>query len=126
MIGFVEMALDRRTYRFLQDTRHGRVLIAEGERVDKLVAAITNYIGRRLVERELALASDWRSKEGEPPLKETRARAAELANAAEQAKAPAEETPQPAAAQPPRERSSWLGRAGDVMGFVLTVVGAIT
>src|SRR5579872_1459041 len=76
MIGFVEMAHDRRTYRFLQDTRHGRVLITEGERLDKLVAAITNYIGRRLVERERALASDWRSKEGEPPPSETRAKAA--------------------------------------------------
>jgi hypothetical protein len=127
MIGFVEMAHDRRTYRFLQDTRHGRVLIAEGERVDKIVAAITNYIGRRLVERERALASDWRSKEGEPPLKETRARAAELAKAAEQAKAAAEDTPQAAAAaDAPREASTWLGRAADLFSFVLLALGSMT
>ena len=61
MIGFVEMAHDRRAYRFMQDTRHGRVLIAESDRVDRLVDAITNYIARRIVERERALASDWRS-----------------------------------------------------------------
>ncbi len=79
MIGFVEMAHDRRTYRFLQDTRHGRVLIAETERIDRVVAAITNYIGRRLVERERALASDWRSKEGAPTPVHSRARAAGLA-----------------------------------------------
>jgi hypothetical protein len=64
MIGFVEMAHDRRTYRFFQDTRHGRATIAESERVDRMLAAITNYIARRLVERERALASDWRSREG--------------------------------------------------------------
>jgi len=29
------------TYRFLQDTRYGRVLIAETERIDRVVAAIT-------------------------------------------------------------------------------------
>jgi len=63
MIGFVEMAHDRRVYRFVQDTRHGRATIAESERVDRMIAAITNYIARRLVERERALASDWRSRE---------------------------------------------------------------
>jgi hypothetical protein len=64
MIGFVEMAHDRRVYRFCQDTRHGRATIAESERVDRMVAAITNYVARRLVERERALASDWRSRGG--------------------------------------------------------------
>jgi hypothetical protein len=63
MIGFVEMAHDRRSYRFLQDTRHGRATIAESERVEIMVEAITNYIARRLVERERALASDWRSRD---------------------------------------------------------------
>jgi hypothetical protein len=63
MIGFVEMAHDRRSYRFLQDTRHSRAVIAESDRVDRMVEAITNYIARRLVERERALASDWRSRD---------------------------------------------------------------
>jgi hypothetical protein len=58
MIGFVEMGRDRRQYRFLQDSRHGRLVIAESERVDVMVEAITNYIARRLVEREKALAAD--------------------------------------------------------------------
>jgi hypothetical protein len=61
ILGFVEVARDRRTYRFLQDTRAGRVLIAETEQLDRVVAAITNYIARRLVERERALASSPRS-----------------------------------------------------------------
>src|SRR5271156_2747436 len=52
MTSFVDPGHDRRTYRFFQDTRHGRVLIAESANVDRVVAALTNYIARRLVERE--------------------------------------------------------------------------
>jgi hypothetical protein len=58
MIGFIEMGHDRRTYRFIQDTRHGRVVIAESERVQPIVDAVTDYIARRLIEREKALAGD--------------------------------------------------------------------
>jgi hypothetical protein len=68
MIGFVEMAHDRRTYRFVQDTRHGRSIIAESDRIDRMVEAVTNYIARRLVERERALASDWRSRDAATPV----------------------------------------------------------
>ena len=56
MIAFVDMGRDRRGYRFVQDTRHGRVTIAESERVDTMVDAITGYIARRLVERDKAQA----------------------------------------------------------------------
>ncbi|MBL8587384.1 MAG: hypothetical protein JNK46_02545, partial [Methylobacteriaceae bacterium] len=52
MIGFVEMARDRRTYRFLQDTRHGRLTIAESERIDVMTQAAADYVARRLIERE--------------------------------------------------------------------------
>ncbi len=58
MIGFVEMGHDRRTYRFVQDTRLGRVVIAESERIEPMVDAVTDYIARRLIEREKALAAD--------------------------------------------------------------------
>ena len=58
MLGFVEMGRDRRLYRFLQDTRHGRLTICETEQLDKMVEAVTNYIAQRLIERERALASD--------------------------------------------------------------------
>ena len=57
MISFIEMGRDKRTYRFLQDTRHGRVLVAENEGLGAMVEAITRYIARRLVEREKILAS---------------------------------------------------------------------
>ena len=58
MIGFVEMGGDRRTYRFLQDTRHGRVVVAESDRLDAMAEAVAAYVARRLVEREKALAAD--------------------------------------------------------------------
>src|ERR1700727_1266157 len=56
MIAFVDMAYDKRTYRFFQDTRHGRVLMAESQSVDTIVAAVADYVARRLVERERAPA----------------------------------------------------------------------
>jgi hypothetical protein len=130
MIGFVEMAHDRRTYRFLQDTRHGRVLIAETERIDRVVAAITNYIGRRLVERERALASDWRSKEGAPTPGQAQARAASLAKAAEDGKPSADkslsEASESAVIADAEPRRSWASRAADLFSFVLLVLGSMT
>ena len=60
-IGFVEMARDRRTYRFLQDTRHGRITVGESEKLDIIVDAATSYIAHRLIEREKALAVDFAS-----------------------------------------------------------------
>ena len=60
-IGFVELAHDQRTYRFLQDTRHGRIKICENDKLDALVEAITAYIAHRLIEREKALAADYAS-----------------------------------------------------------------
>lgn len=58
MLAFVEMGRDRRTYHFIQDTRHGRVTLAESDKIDPMVETITAYIARRLVEREMAIASD--------------------------------------------------------------------
>lgn len=71
MVAFVEMARDRRTYRFFQDTLYGRVLIAESQKIDTIVAACTNYVARRLVERERALAAGVQQEEEnqrEPPV----------------------------------------------------------
>jgi len=70
MIAFVDMAHDRRTYRFHQDTRNGRVLIAESQSVDAIAAAVANYVARRLIERERALAASW--PDAQPPQAETK------------------------------------------------------
>ena len=56
MVAFIEMGRDRRTYRFFQDRAHGRVLIAESQQIERIVAAVTDYVARRLIERKKALA----------------------------------------------------------------------
>ena len=58
MIGFVEMGRDPRLYRLVQDTRHNRILMAESEDLDTMVDAVTDYVARRLLERDKALAAD--------------------------------------------------------------------
>ena len=57
MIAFVEMSRDRRSFRFLMDTPDGRKLLGESDDVQVMANAVTNYLGRRLVERERAIAS---------------------------------------------------------------------
>src|SRR5689334_4968914 len=51
-IAHVAMGRDKRIYRFVQDTRFGRTVIAESYDVPAIVEAVTNYVARRLVERE--------------------------------------------------------------------------
>lgn len=72
MIAFVEMARDRRTFRFMQESRAGRALIAETDEVTRMAEAVTLYLGRRVVEREKALARDaqFQPQEPMPPMPE--------------------------------------------------------
>ena len=58
VVTHVEMGRDKRQYRFVQDTRYGRAVLAESYEVPVLVDAITRYVARRLVERERALTDD--------------------------------------------------------------------
>jgi hypothetical protein len=58
MIAHVEMGRDKRQYRFVQDTRYGRAVLAESYELPVIVQAVTRYVARRLIERERALADD--------------------------------------------------------------------
>jgi hypothetical protein len=58
MIAHVAMGRDKRTYRFLQDTRYGRRVLAESSDIAEVAAVITKYVARRLVERERLLEGD--------------------------------------------------------------------
>ena len=120
MISFVDLGHDRRTFRFFQDTRHGRVLIAENESVDRIVAAVTNYVARRLVEREQALAADWRQRSPASEVIRTRTRADKLVR---NVNAPAPKLTPPTL-KPPRR--SLGGLLGDAFGFLLMTLGSIT
>ena len=54
----VIMGKDRRQYRFVRDSRMGRVVLAEGNETGPIHSAVTAYIAERLHERELAFAGD--------------------------------------------------------------------
>lgn len=124
MIAFVDLAHDRHTYRFFQDTRHGRVLIAESESIDRMVSAITNYVARRMVEREQALASDWRSRHTPAAEIEISARSRKIA---EQTRYATGEDPAPATTKPAKRGvRKALAAASDVFGFLLMTLGSIT
>jgi hypothetical protein len=58
ILAFVEMARDKRQYRFVQDTRWGQRVLVETDDVQAAIGAVTDYVALRLVEREKALASD--------------------------------------------------------------------
>src|ERR1700704_96560 len=57
VVAHVAMGRDKRIYRFVQDTRFGRIVIAESHEVAAIVDAITDYVARRIVEREHALVA---------------------------------------------------------------------
>ena len=57
VVAHVVMGRDKRIYRFVQDTRFGRIVIAESHDVAAMVDAVTDYVARRLIEREHALVA---------------------------------------------------------------------
>jgi len=58
VVAHVEMGRDKRQYRFVQETRYGRAVLAESYDIPEIREAVTRYVARRMVERERALASD--------------------------------------------------------------------
>src|ERR1700745_292525 len=57
VVAHVLMGRDKRIYRFVQDTRFGRKVLAESNDVPVIVHAVTDYVARRMVEREHALVA---------------------------------------------------------------------
>ena len=57
VVAHVVMGRDKRIYRFVQDTRFGRIVIAESHEVPAIVDAVTGYVARRMIEREHAMVA---------------------------------------------------------------------
>jgi Protein of unknown function (DUF3040) len=57
-VAHIVMGRDKRAYRLLQDSRVGRRVLAESHEIPQIVKAVTDYVARRLVERERALEED--------------------------------------------------------------------
>ncbi|UVO27432.1 hypothetical protein [Bradyrhizobium arachidis] len=67
VVAHIMMGRDKRMYRFVQDTRHGRIVLAESHDTGAIVEAVTDYVARRMVERERALVV---APEPKPPVAE--------------------------------------------------------
>ena len=57
VVAHVVMGRDKRIYRFVQDTRFGRIVLAESHDVPVIVDAVTSYVARRMIEREHAMVA---------------------------------------------------------------------
>ncbi|HEV2155671.1 hypothetical protein [Bradyrhizobium sp.] len=55
VVAHIMMGRDKRQYRFVQDTRFGRIVFAESHDTAVIVEAVTDYVARRIVERERAM-----------------------------------------------------------------------
>lgn len=51
-VSHVVMGRDRRTYRFVKDTRAGRVVLAEDTAVKPVADQVARYVAERMIERE--------------------------------------------------------------------------
>jgi hypothetical protein len=69
VVAHVLMGRDKRIYRFVQDTRFGRTVLAESHDVPAIVDAVTDYVARRIIEREHAMAA---TPVAEAPVKKRR------------------------------------------------------
>ena len=88
VVAHIVMGRDKRIYRFVQDSRFGRIVITESHDVAAVVDAVTDYVARRMIEREHALVAT---------------------------PAPALE---PVAAEKPRRGGFWIFALGFVVGAV--------
>ena len=55
VVAHILMGRDKRQYRFVQDTRFGRIVLAESHDTAVIVEAVTDYVARRMIERERAM-----------------------------------------------------------------------
>lgn len=114
----VMMGRDRRTYRFVRDTRLGRVVMAESTDIRPISDAVTAYIADRIIERQRMMEGEAISLRGhrhEKPEVEEVARADALATPlSEQAAALAKGSAVPSSRA-----------AGFVAGLVWFLLGAL-
>lgn len=66
VVAHIMMGRDKRLYRFVQDTRFGRIVLAESHDVPAIVDAVTDYVARRMIEREHALVTMPEQKPATP------------------------------------------------------------
>lgn len=55
VVAHIMMGRDKRMYRFVQDTRFGRIVLTESHDTAVIIEAVTDYVARRMIERERAM-----------------------------------------------------------------------
>lgn len=66
-VAHVHMGRDRRIFRFVRDTRLGRVLMSETNDLNQTADLVARYVAERVIERERILAGDFESFKAQPP-----------------------------------------------------------
>jgi len=114
MTSFVVLGRDRRTYRFLKDSRLGRTVIVESADIDEVADCITDYVAERIIERERAIEGDWVVKRVK---REAAAQRREARHAVAEKAVPAPEGP-----ATDRRALGWVA-AAFLLGILLGVIG---
>jgi hypothetical protein len=57
-VAHVGLARDRMSYRFVRDTRNGRVVLEESRDLKEVANRVTRYVAERIVERQRAMEGD--------------------------------------------------------------------
>jgi hypothetical protein len=102
-VSHVAMGRDRRTYRFVKDTRNGRIVLAESAKPSEVADRVTRYVAERIVEREHMLEGDIApAAETARPAPEPVARAVTEPARKPAARSASEHAPRPAARPAPK------------------------
>lgn len=128
-VAHVAMGRDRRTYRFVRDTRLGRVVLAETLDMKAVAERVTRYVAERIVERERVLDGETEPVAHDRVAEKARATPAEQNVSAPQTAAPSKPIAEPPSAGSLRKAPDTRERTGQVLrafGIVLLglVVGA--
>lgn len=60
-VAHIGLGRDKRIYRFVQDTRFGRKVLAESTNIPEMAEAVAKYLAQRMIERERALVGNGTS-----------------------------------------------------------------
>ena len=112
MTTFVTMGHDKLSYRLLKDTRMGRIVMAETDKMQKMADFVSEYVAEKVIEREKMIEGEWQS------MKNVKAAAVELAGETE------ETTDSTEAATPEPKRRGTLGLLLLVAVCLIALVGA--
>lgn len=134
-VAHVHMARDRRTYRFVRDTRLGRTLMSETADMAETADSVSRYIAERIIQRQRLLEGDFEamrtSYETEARSSSPRGRRGrsltDNAKADAAAHPPASSAPTSPSAQalPTIERSQGSNSRSLLVGFIWFLSGCI-